>query len=135
MNRILVTGANGFIGSHLVELLVKEKKEDDEIVCMVRNTSDLSNILGFVKEPGVSVIIGDVTKPETLANAVRGATFIFHLGAALKMAQEVVQSGARGMTVGRNIWSDPQITKAVKAFLSVIHDGLAPEEALRNAGL
>lgn len=57
------------------------------------------------------------------------------LHAALKMAQEVVLSGAKGMTVGRNIWSFPQITKAVRAFLSVIHDGLTPEAALQKEAL
>ncbi len=57
------------------------------------------------------------------------------IGAALQMAHEVVQSGAKGMTVGRNIWSVPQITKAVEAFLSVVHDGLTPEQALQNSGL
>lgn len=54
------------------------------------------------------------------------------IGAALQMAQEVVQSSAKGMTVGRNIWGFPQITKAVEAFLSVIHDGLTPEQALQD---
>ena len=76
-------------------------------------------------------IISDCPIPVVAAGGPKAET----LGAALKMAQEVVQSGAKGMTVGRNIWSHPQITKAVKAFLSVIHDGLAPEQALRNAGL
>ncbi len=57
------------------------------------------------------------------------------LKAALQMAHDVVQSGAKGMTVGRNIWSVPEATKAVRAFSSVIHDNLSPEEAIRNTGL
>jgi dihydroflavonol-4-reductase len=88
MNRILVTGATGFIGSHLVELLIKESEPDDEIICMVRHTSDLSNILELLKEPNVRVVVADVTRPETLPNAVRGASYIFHLGAALKIPSD-----------------------------------------------
>ena len=57
------------------------------------------------------------------------------IGAALQMAQEVAQSGAKGLTVGRNIWGIPEMTKAVKAFLSVVHDGLVPEQALQDSGL
>ena len=34
------------------------------------------------------------------------------IGAALQMACEVVQSGAKGMTVGRNIWGVSEVTKA-----------------------
>ena len=44
---------------------------------------------------------------------------------ALAMAVEVIASGARGMTVGRNIWGFPEITRSVEAFKSVIHDGVA----------
>ena len=47
------------------------------------------------------------------------------------MIAEVVQSGARGATIGRNIWGFAQITKAVEAFKAVIHDGKTAAEAAR----
>jgi class I fructose-bisphosphate aldolase len=57
------------------------------------------------------------------------------LESALGMIAEVVQSGARGATIGRNVWGFGQITAAVRAFKSVIHDKVSPQEALRIAGL
>jgi fructose-bisphosphate aldolase, class I len=57
------------------------------------------------------------------------------LEAALDMMGAVVKSGARGATIGRNVWGIPQITAAVQAFKSVIHDGLSAQEALKLAGL
>jgi class I fructose-bisphosphate aldolase len=55
------------------------------------------------------------------------------LAAALKMLQQVVQSGARGAVVGRNVWGFEKITAAVKAIRAVVHDSLTPEQALRLA--
>jgi len=49
---------------------------------------------------------------------------------ALQMAYEVVQSDAKGMTVGRNVWGFSDVTKATLLFSSVIHDGITPEQAL-----
>jgi len=49
------------------------------------------------------------------------------------MMAEVVQSGARGATIGRNIWGFRQITAALQAFKAVIHDGKTAEEALAVA--
>jgi class I fructose-bisphosphate aldolase len=54
---------------------------------------------------------------------------------ALTMAAEVVRGGARGMTVGRNIWGVPEIAKAVRALKAVIHDRADPQEAQRQVGL
>jgi len=54
---------------------------------------------------------------------------------ALKMAARVVESGARGATIGRNIWGTPDPTRALVAFRGVIHAGLTPGAALKKVGL
>lgn len=83
---------------------------------------DIEAFREIVSDCPVTVVAAGGPKAETI-------------GAALQMAHEVVQSGAKGMTVGRNIWGVPEVTKAVKAFSSVIHDGLTPEEALQEEQL
>ena len=54
---------------------------------------------------------------------------------ALEMARGVLKAGARGLTVGRNIWGFPQITQAVQAFKLVIHEGKTPAKAMAQAGI
>ncbi|MHB0877876.1 MAG: class I fructose-bisphosphate aldolase [Anaerolineae bacterium] len=54
---------------------------------------------------------------------------------ALGMIGEVVQSGARGATIGRNIWSFPHVTAAIMAFKAVIHDRKSAREAMQQTGL
>jgi len=70
-------------------------------------------------------IVADCPVPVVAAGGPRAET----LPAALKMIAEVVQSGARGATIGRNVWGFAQITKAVQAFKAVIHDGRSADEA------
>jgi class I fructose-bisphosphate aldolase len=78
-----------------------------------------------------SEIVSDCPVPVVAAGGPRTE----RIEAALQMIYEVVQSGAKGATIGRNIWGFPQITKAVRAFKTVIHEGLTPEEAMRKEGL
>ncbi len=54
---------------------------------------------------------------------------------ALVMMAKVVEAGARGATIGRNIWGAPDPTRALIAFRAVIHDQLTPTAALEAAGL
>ena len=53
---------------------------------------------------------------------------------ALALAAGVVASGARGMTIGRNVWGFAPPARSLRAFQAVIHDGAAPGEALKLAG-
>ena len=48
---------------------------------------------------------------------------------ALEMLAKVVASGARGATIGRNIWGTPDPTGAVRACRGVIHQGKSAEAA------
>jgi len=82
MGHILVTGATGFIASHVVRQLLELKKKegwDHEIVCLVRRTSNLKNLEGL----DVKLVIGDFRIPGSLIPAVKGASYIYHVGAEL----------------------------------------------------
>ncbi len=74
--KILVTGATGFIGKHLVKSLTKNKKYD--IKCLVRKISDDKDIR-FLKECGADMIYGDVYNKKSLLNAMKNVNAVFHL--------------------------------------------------------
>jgi class I fructose-bisphosphate aldolase len=76
-------------------------------------------------------IVNDCPVPLVAAGGPRAES----LEAALAMMGEVVESGARGATIGRNVWGFGQVTAAVQAFKAVIHDGATPQQAMRAAGL
>lgn len=73
----LVTGGAGFIGSHIVEALLKEghavRVLDNLSTGKESNLSGLKGTLDFQK--------GDLRSEKDVARAVRGVDFIFHLGA------------------------------------------------------
>jgi len=75
-NKVVVTGANGFIGSHLVPLLIQKGYD---VHCLVRYTSNISSLKGL----NVSLHTGDTREIETLKEPFKGAKFIFHLAAKL----------------------------------------------------
>jgi NAD dependent epimerase/dehydratase len=80
----LVTGAGGFIGSHLVEALVGRGAR---VRAFVRYNSrgdvGLLSLLPAVKGEGLEIIAGDLRDPHAVAEACRGVTHLFHLGALI----------------------------------------------------
>lgn len=71
MARVLVTGASGFVGYHLVQAL---RARGDEVTCLVRKTSHVEQL-----EPlGVRLAYGDVTEPDGLGRAVAGMEVVYH---------------------------------------------------------
>lgn len=70
--RVLITGANGFLGGWLARALVAR---GDEVRCLVRRGSDASSLSGTA----VSLVEGDVTDPASLPAALEGIESCFHL--------------------------------------------------------
>lgn len=75
--RALVTGANGFIGSHLCDRLLAE---GHAVRGMVRETSDLT----WIEGTGVELCRGELRDPDSLAAAVRGREWVFHAAADVR---------------------------------------------------
>lgn len=78
---VLITGANGFIGSRLCALLAASGYS---IRILCRETSDLS----LLKDVPYAKFIGDVTNPESLTPAVTGVDYIIHLAGLIKAKNE-----------------------------------------------
>jgi uncharacterized protein YbjT (DUF2867 family) len=72
MRKLLVTGATGFTGRHVVQLLLERY---GEIACFVRSSSDRSR----VNHDGVSFVEGDLDDPASLEAALRGKDILISI--------------------------------------------------------
>lgn len=82
--RVLVTGAGGFIGSHLVERLVDLGANVRALVKYSASGSHgLLELLPVLAREKVEVISGDLLHPETADIAVADTEIVFHLAAII----------------------------------------------------
>lgn len=82
MKKVLVTGADGFIGSHLVETLVRAGM-DVRALCQYNSFSswgwlDRSEFAGQFE-----VVLGDVRDPAQMRHVTKGVDTVFHLAALI----------------------------------------------------
>ncbi len=91
MATALVTGANGFIGSHLVRALAAR---GFTVRGLVRGTSDLTSLAGVP----VALHVGDLRDAASLAVPATGVDYVFHLGAALMVTSraDFLRTNAEG---------------------------------------
>ena len=73
---VLITGATGFIGSHLATRLATDGRR---VRCLVRAPSS-PVATSYLREAGAELVIGDLTDRRSLVEAVDGVRTVFHLG-------------------------------------------------------
>jgi dihydroflavonol-4-reductase len=70
--KTFITGATGFIGTHLVKRLSQTKHVP---YCLVRKTSNARTL----KEMGATLVMGDVTYKDSLLEGMRGCDWVINL--------------------------------------------------------
>ena len=89
--KVLVTGAGGFIASHLVEHLVREGAQVRGFV-RYNSRNDLGMLKWLAPEifSQIEIMQGDLRDNEAVRNAVRGVDTVFHLGALIAIPYSYV---------------------------------------------
>jgi len=84
--KIVVTGGAGFLGSHVVKLLLREKNE--VIVLDDFSNGKMIHLKPFTDDPLLKVIHGDITIPDDVTKAFDGCEIVIHL-AVLGLRQSI----------------------------------------------
>lgn len=82
MAKAFISGVNGFIGSHLAQVLLER---GDEVVGLVRTTSDTHSLAPLFERYGhrFRIVVGDLRDPQTLGAGLEDVEYVFHLAAVL----------------------------------------------------
>lgn len=140
---ILIVGGTGDLGGRVTQIL---SEQGEGVRCLVRRTSDDT----VVRSLGVDVVRGDLTEPESLANACRGVTTVVATatviarrlaGAAVPTIHQVDEEGmasliaaAESAGVRRFVYlSFPGVDNAIGTPLE--RAKLATEERLRRSSM
>jgi dTDP-glucose 4,6-dehydratase len=91
---VLVTGAGGFIGSHLVERLVREGAHVRAFIRYnSRNDAGLLRFMPAEITKSVDLIAGDLRDLTSVRNAMRNTSHVFHLGALIAIPYSYINPG------------------------------------------
>jgi nucleoside-diphosphate-sugar epimerase len=126
-DRVLVTGASGFIGHHLVETLLER---GDQVACLVRPTSDTSRL----PVEKLELRLGDVTDPGSLESAVEDIEVVYHVAGTLEARSLselnlVNEAGARNMAAACGNLERPPVLVLLSSIEAV---GPDPPDHLRT---
>lgn len=128
MRNVLLTGAGGFIGSHLAERLVQEGVK---LRAFVRYNS--RGDIGLLRQLDprilneIEIISGDLTDTDAVRKAVQGCDTVFHLGALISIPysyvhpQQVVATNVMGTLNVLLACRDLGVTRLVHTSTSEVY--------------
>lgn len=109
MRQILVTGADGFIGSHLTEMLLSEGYKVKAL--SYYNSFNYWGWLDDIKHPNLEVLTGDIRDPHFCKHITQNIDTIFHLAALIAIPYSYI---APDSYVDTNVKGTLNICQAAK---------------------
>lgn len=106
----LVTGATGFVGSHLAERLCRQGLE---VVCLVRRTSRLEWLEGLP----VRKVVGSLAEPRALP--LGEADYVFHVAGLTRARSEATYMAANAEATRRLVEAVARASPGLKRFVYV----------------
>jgi len=110
--KVLVTGASGFLGSHVAEQLASQ---GHEVRLLLRRTSNRRFLTAFSFE----VATGDVTDRASLLSAVAGIDAIVHTAGLVKARNEAEFQAVNSQGTANLLAAITQATPTLKRFVHV----------------
>jgi dTDP-glucose 4,6-dehydratase len=93
MSKILVTGGAGFIGSNLVEILLRNSSPDQNLEIKVLDVMTYAgNPDNLPSSPHVSLIVGDVRNQELVEELIASVDCVYHLAAESHVDRSIESS-------------------------------------------
>ena len=99
--RVLITGATGLLGGHLIKELQQRGEDIRALVLPVENADKL-------EKQGVEVVRGDITDANTLGPAVKDVELIFHLAGMMGVWRPLADYRLVNVTGSQNLYKAAQ---------------------------
>jgi dihydroflavonol-4-reductase len=114
--KVLVTGANGFMGSNLVKLLIEKGDEVNALVLKGTNES-------FIDGLNCNIVYGDITQKESLPPALKNVEVVYHLAAmpSLAWSNKIFKVNFEGTKNVFNAAVDANVKRFVHMSSLVVH--------------
>ena len=111
--RTFVTGATGFVGSHLVDALLHD---GHEVVCLVRDPAKAARVLG---QRPVRTVAGSLFAPDALEQGCRGADVILHVAGLIAARSREEFHAVNGGATARLVETARRVAPALRRFVYV----------------
>lgn len=115
-DRILITGATGFIGSRLVQTLLDRGFRN--LRCFSRPYSNKSRLQGMTNGTRVEMVEGNLLSPQDCVAAARDAAIIFHLAAG-RGEKSIPDAFMNSVVTTRNLLEAAVQHNCLKRFVNI----------------
>ncbi|HLZ80895.1 MAG TPA: NAD-dependent epimerase/dehydratase family protein, partial [Ktedonobacteraceae bacterium] len=96
--KVLITGATGLLGGHLIKELQQRQENIRALVLPVENADNLA-------QQGIEVVRGDITDAKTLAAAVQNVDLVFHLAGMMGVWRPLEDYRLVNVTGSENLYN------------------------------